>query len=62
MMLSEYIDKHYNGNKTHFADDNGYFRQNVQQMLKKGFYHVIMIEGSGYIVMANNQLIVDKLK
>jgi len=62
MKLSEYINKFYDGNISHFADDNSYYRQNVRPMLKKGFYHVIRIDSKLMCIMAKSQLRVDKLK
>lgn len=61
MKLSEYIKNHYNGNITKFADDNEFYRQQVQEMLKKDTYHIIKIESKLMIVISKRKLIVDKL-
>lgn len=52
MKLTDYIQKHYNGNKTAFANDNNTTKQAVWGMEKKGYYHVV----NGYLVMMKTKL------
>jgi hypothetical protein len=40
MTLQDYINTNYQGNLTHFGNANGIKRQNVQKLLKAGFYYV----------------------
>ena len=45
MKLIDYINKHYSSVKA-FADDNGIkHRQQVEQMVSRGNYHVIDVDG-----------------
>ena len=46
MKLIDYISSHYNGSVKSFANDNGIkHRQQVEQMIVRGNYHVIEIDG-----------------
>jgi len=54
MKLTEYIEKHYNGNKRAFALDNGMTAQQVTPMINKGNYHVI----DGYLCQMKKKMII----
>lgn len=56
MKLNQFIKDKYEGNISAFAKDNGILRQQVQQCLAKGYYHVIEIDGESWIVMAKRKV------
>jgi hypothetical protein len=56
MKLTDYITEHHIGNISAFAVANSMKRQQVSECMKKGYYHVIEIDGELMLVMAKRKI------
>lgn len=56
MRLIDYIKENYNGVVLRFANDNGMKRQQVEQCIRKGYYHVLEVEGLNMLTIAKREI------
>lgn len=57
MRLYDYIQKHYNGNVSGFAELQNMKRQQVATCVEKDNYHIIEVEGGLKLIQAKRDII-----